>query len=66
MTLLLSSIVKQKRKYIENILNSKIGNQLAVDFLWLTIDLSTENITIIVEVIAHKQIACESIVVEVI
>ena len=29
-------------------------------------DLSTENIAIIVEVIAHKQIACESIVVEVI
>lgn len=29
-------------------------------------DLSTENIAIIVEVIAHKQIASESIVVEVI
>lgn len=45
--------------------NSKIGNQSAADFLLFAIDLSLENIPIIEEVIAYKQIASESIVVEV-
>ena len=60
----MSKLAPYYRGLKDTITAKKASEETFFSVVWK--DLSTENIAIIVEVIAHKQIACESIVVEVI